>query len=286
MDIKQAIKEVQQGNLVGTLEAADIAKVITMGVPAMVQKGDKWVVHNYQAIDDATGVNYNRGWLLVRRAFLLINDPGSLVDLQAAVPAAVKAQAAVVAKLEAEIKAAPASKVDHLRAVQAMAQYDFKRHVVAPAVVQQRMTVGISWGEISVRLNTPESTCRGAFNLVSDRKDRGLRIGKGGRYAYGDATLYQDNRKKEGAHISSEQKMRPKPEDLLNFIKKEQGQTKQDLGAKRRLQITKLLAKAYDSAVGAEERNTFEAKANELIAKYGFKRSEFKAAPTEAAKAS
>lgn len=273
MDIKQAIQQVQLGNLTGKLDSDTVQAVIQAGFPLMTSDGR---VRDYPSVEAATEVNYNRGWLLIRRAFLLVNSPGVLIDLGPLAKEAEAAQAKAVALLEAEIKAAKSdAQVNKLRAIQEQARYDFGRHVVGVQCAALRFGGNYSWGEISVRLDQPESTCRNGFNMVSDRKAKGLRNGHGGRFAYDEPVLYQANRKKEGAQIPIDFKMRPKPEDLLNFIRKEEGTSASATQAKRIKQITALLKKAYDSAVGAEERATFEAKAHELCEKYGFDEANF-----------
>lgn len=280
MDQKKAIQFVLGGNLTGTLDAETVTAVISAGLPNMQADGR---VRDYKAIEEATGVNYNRGWLLVRQAWLAMNQPQVLVDLK---PLAAEA-AAHQAKAEQDLlrqaaKAKNDKDAEHFQRLAATAAYDFARHVVGPQVRELRMQGEISWGEISVRLNLPESTCRNGFNKVSDRKDRGLRIGKGGRFAYGDPTLYLDNRKKEGAHIAITFKMRPRPEDLMNFKPKE-GETPKQTNVRYHTQVRKLLAKACDAAVTPEEREAFTAKAHEVCAKYGFNEADFTWPDTQAA---
>lgn len=86
---------------------------------------------------------------------------------------------------------------------------------------------GCSWGEIAVRLGVPESRARQGFKLVAGVNDKGLRIGKGGRYVADRPDLYVDNRKKEGAVIPATQEEHPAPSSvavtqLRNFIPKDQ----------------------------------------------------------------
>lgn len=281
VDIIKATEIVLSGALMGTVEPDAARQVISMGVPLVaIQPNGSAKVVGYPTIEAATGINYNRGWLLIRQAWLNINDPAKLVDLTKAIKPAKAAQVEACKLLDAEIAACKDSaKAERLQAIRQNAEFNMDRHVVAPAVLTLRTDASISWGEISVRLNLPEATCRRAFNMVSDRKDRGLRIGKGGRWAYGAGELYMDNRKKEGAHIPVDFKMRPRIEDLMNFIPKDKGANKNTNKAtdtKRRNQIVALLAKAYDAAVDQAERHAFEAKAYELCAKYGFDTADFK----------
>jgi len=51
---------------------------------------------------------------------------------------------------------------------------------------------GNSWGLIAVRCNVPESRVRSEFAKATGNKSQGIRIGKGGRFYYGDQDLYQD----------------------------------------------------------------------------------------------
>ena len=223
---KDTMDKVLATKLRGTLTDEQIRDLVRLGVPNMTERpdGTTGVVKGYPAIEEATGVNYNRGWLIIRRGFLLETAPEKLLDMQQLAVEAKAKQDAIVAQLEKELKAAKTdAEAERVTRLMEAARYDYKRHVVGAQVKRLRLELGqgISWGEISVRLDTPESTCRGAFNSVSDRKAKGLRIGRGGKFAYGDGSLYDENRKTEGAHIRIEQVMRPKPEDLINYRPKE-----------------------------------------------------------------
>lgn len=46
---------------------------------------------------------------------------------------------------------------------------------------------GLSWGDISVRVGWPESSCRSQFEEATGKSTKGNRIGKGGRYPNGEA---------------------------------------------------------------------------------------------------
>lgn len=185
-----------------------------------------------------TEIGYSRGWLIVRRAWFEVNNPSALVQLP--------------------------TDPDPGR-------QQFKQQSL---VVKMRDQDKLSWGDISVRLGVPESRVRSIYRGENGtKKDLGLRIGKGGRFAYDDPTLYLDNRKKEGAHIPLTKKGRPLPNELLNYIAGEEKRASKGTDeAKRRAMkgvITKLQRKADDRAVTPEERESLLAKIAELKLKYG-----------------
>lgn len=49
-------------------------------------------------------------------------------------------------------------------------------------IVALRDKENLSWGVISARTRTPESTCRGLYTAATGTDTKGLRIGKGGRF--------------------------------------------------------------------------------------------------------
>ena len=127
-------------------------------------------------------IKYSRAWLIVRRAWIEANAPELLVTLPQHVGL---------------------DQAEGLRA-------DGK-------VIAGLRDQALSWGEIAVRVGRPESFVRSAFKAAGSAKDIGLRIGKGGRFAYGDPTLYLDNMKVEGAQIPVDYKGRPIAEACLNY---------------------------------------------------------------------
>lgn len=131
---------------------------------------------------DSGDIKYSRAWLIVRRAWIEENTPELLVTL----PELMGLEAAESVRKHGEIIAALRDQA-------------------------------LSWGEIAVRVGRPESYVRQAFKSGGIRKDIGLRINKGGRFAYGDPTLYLDNMKVEGAHIPADLKGRPAAEQCLNY---------------------------------------------------------------------
>lgn len=224
----------------------DVVALIAAGVEAMKPNGDiNWAelpdaVRPFDVNDGSLRIGYSRAWLIVRRAYLEMFDKGSLVVLPTD-PDPVQQQRK------------QANAVQKLR---------------YPAGGGQ----GFSWGDISVILGIPESRVRKIFRNGETRKDLGLRIGKGGRFAYSDPTLYLDNRKVEGAEIPVDMKGRPLPEQLLNY---RSGTAEQDLTAQERANRTKaikriinLRAKAADKAVGVKEREAFLDGIAKLMAKY------------------
>lgn len=199
--------------LQGECTDEQIQQLIKLGVPKMSADGK---VRDYPAIEEATGVNYNRGWLIIRRAWLEKHEPDKLVNMTTLIQGRQKAQEEVHANLLKQAKLAKGTEATRLEKAAENARYDFYRHGAGPIITDLR-NAQISWGEMSVRTNWPESTCRNVWRKVNPQKDKGLRIGKGGRFAYGDPQLYLDNRRKEGAHVPADFKARPKPEDLLNY---------------------------------------------------------------------
>lgn len=145
----------------------------------------------------APDIGYSRAWLIVRRAFIEANAPSLLVDLEAAI--------------KAEF---PADKVP--------AKDEIVRRVISPIVQNLRESELCSWGEIAVRVGLPEAQVRSAFKATNSKKDVGLRIGKGGRFAYGDPTLYLEHRSREGAQIPADFKGKPEVADLLNAERAEE----------------------------------------------------------------
>ena len=133
-------------------------------------------------LDGKTSIKYNRGWLIVRRAWLEVNAPELLVEV-------------------------PAQRADEPKAA-----YEVR---VGRMLVELR-SAGMSWGELAVRVGKPENWVRHCFNLGGNQKDKGLRIGRGGRYAYDDPSLYVAHRVHDGAIIPVELKGRPSPEQLVN----------------------------------------------------------------------
>ena len=61
-----------------------------------------------------------------------------------------------------------------------------------------------SWGMIAVLCRCSESQVRKAFAERSGKVSQGLRKGRGGRWVFGDATLYQDELRVAGVELSSE----------------------------------------------------------------------------------
>jgi hypothetical protein len=156
---------------------------------------DKLVAQYMATVDEESQIGYSRFWLILRRAWLESHSPSTLVTVT-------KAQRAKVEKTFGQ-------------------NPDWElRNLFGPIVVELRMENELSWGEISVRLGIPESRVREAFRKTEGaRKDKGLRIGKGGRFAYDAPELYLEHRAAEGAHIPVDLRRRPAVADLLNAEK-------------------------------------------------------------------
>jgi hypothetical protein len=158
--------------------ADEVAKLIAVGLETMRPGG----VVNWDALEGLTSIKYSRGWLIVRRAYLEVHGPELLTTLPA--------------QREGEHPDAYLARIG--------------RDLVA------MRSAAMSWGELAVRVGKPETFVRKAFKAGGVQKDIGLRIGKGGRFAYNDPTLYQEHRVKEGAIIPAELKGRPSTADLIN----------------------------------------------------------------------
>jgi len=223
--------------------AEDAEALIKAGVGRMDSSGRvPWADVEKEA---GTEVGYSRGWLVVRRAYLEQNMPTVIVDSDKLLADAWK-------------KAEQAGN---------SSQFD-KARVLEPVVVDMRDNKKLSWGEIMVRLGLPEGLVRKAYRSNGVRKDLGLRIGKGGRFAYDDGRLYEDNRKAEGAQIKLDATGKPRVEDLLNYRPKE-GATKRqaaDGAIKRIIKARKLM---NDAATPSAQRVNIKAQIDELMAKYG-----------------
>jgi hypothetical protein len=185
-----------------TAKASEVESLIAVGLELTGADG----IVPWDEIAKHTEVGYSRGWLIVRRAWLEVNAPELLIP---------------VAKLmaDATAQATTAGTLGDFNA-KSGGVTNGERRVLGP-VVQDLRTKNNSWGEIAVRLGMPESRVRAIFKASGSMKDLGLRIGKGGRFALGDPTLYLDNRRKEGAQIPADFKGRPAPEQLLNYRKPE-----------------------------------------------------------------
>ena len=173
-----------------TAEQAE--KLVEAGLPIMEADGK---VH-WSSVEEQADVKvgYGRGWLVVRWAYLAKFQPSTLIDSTKLISDAFKQ-----ATDDGE-----------------SGTFDQKK-VLQAKVIELRDTDQLSWGEIAVRMQIPESRVRAAYRHNGIRKDLGLRIGKGGRFAFGAGELYTDNRKKEGAQIKLDKVGRPKVEELLNY---------------------------------------------------------------------
>lgn len=224
---------------------AEVAeKLVEAGVGQMDASGKvPWAKVEEQA---GTDVGYSRGWLVVRWAYLAQNEPDTLVDADAYVSAQFR-------KATTEGKSGdfdPKAALQHL-------------------VIRMRDEQQLSWGEIAVRLGMPESRVRSAYRHNGVRKDLGLRIGKGGRFAYGAGELYTDNRKKEGAHIPHDLKAKPTVEQLLNYVPKE-GEKPND-AKQRKAAIARLLKiqdLLNDGATPQAQRDAQKPRFEQMLAKW------------------
>lgn len=76
------------------------------------------------------------------------------------------------------------------------------------ANVRKLRTEGQSWGRIAVLINKPEGTARKLWATATGTKSQGNRIGRGGRFYYGDngQPLYDAELKATGTLIRLEEK--------------------------------------------------------------------------------
>lgn len=251
----------------------DVHLLVTEGVETASADGTV----NWKTLSDRVEVKYSRAWLIVKRAWTEQNNPSALV---------------VIPDEKQWKDEHSGSFADDEKAGDA-----YNRRVLHDLVYKMRDDDQLSWGDIAVRLGLPESRVRAAYRSVGIKKDLGLRIGKGGRYAYDDPTLYLEHRRKEGAHIDANFIGRPTAEQLLNFAKDGEQSKQRSRRSQQRARATgntkatgftpgqakamdticKLLANANDPA-NAEGRDAFLAKAQALVTKHGFTEQEVKAA--------
>lgn len=211
--------------------AEEVHTLITTGLAVYDPEKDRL---DWEKVDNGS-IGYNRGWLIVARAWLEQNEPQSLVTLP------------------------DPSKYDSKGAYE---------QACGKVVSKLRNEMNLSWGRIMVITGQTEGFVRKVYEADGIQKSKGLRIGKGGRFAYGDPQLYLDNRKVEGAQIRKETVGKPRIEDLLNF-KPREGDTNAATKGRAISTIVKLRAKANDAAVaGTPEADAFHAKADELMARY------------------
>lgn len=88
------------------------------------------------------------------------------------------------------------------------------KNATAKDVVALRRDRSLSWGEISVRVLLPESTCRGMYEEATGESTKGLRIGKGGRHPNEDAPVKRSAKDKATAK-GSKAKPETKGADLF-----------------------------------------------------------------------
>jgi hypothetical protein len=173
------------------MTAEEAQALVDVAMPLIPSSG----VIPWAKVEALTGIGYSRGWLIVRRQWLEAFQPELLVDTDA---------------LIAEAYA-------HFAELGKASEFNSVRDGLGKIAAHHRDSLALSWGEIAVRLGIPESRVRAAYRSLGSKKDLGLRIGKGGRWAYDASELYEDNRRKEGAMIPADLTHKPKVEELLNF---------------------------------------------------------------------
>jgi hypothetical protein len=165
--------------------------LVALALPLMDESGRiPWA-----KVEDATGIGYSRGWLIVRRAYLEAYQPELVVDTNVLI----------------------AEALAHFTEAGKATEFNPVKDGLGKIAEHYRDDLSLSWGEIAVRFGIPESRVRAAYKSLGAKKDRGLRIGKGGRWVYDAQELYEDNRKAEGAQIPTDIARKPKVEELLNY---------------------------------------------------------------------
>ena len=185
--------------------SAQVAQLLKVALPLMQPSPDgRTAILSWAKVeaalpgDDAIG--YARGWLIVRRAYLEANQANLIVDTATMVEAARK---------QAEAK-------------NQLNGFDPVRTVLGPVVADLKDVKLLSWGEIMCRCGLTEGQARKAYRALDAKKDVGVRNGHGGAFAYGDGTLYRDNRKSQGAWIPTTIGARkPTEQELLNYVPKD-----------------------------------------------------------------
>lgn len=227
-----------------TTKATSDQAVATLLGLAIDEHGQRSKV-TWPELEAASGIGYSRAWLLVQRTLMERNSPALIVDTQA-----------VLTQAQAEHR-------------EAGVPFDSKA-VLGEVVRTLRMDEGVSWGEISVRLNMPESQVRAVFRHNSTVKDVGLRIGRGGRWLNGDPTLYQAHRAKEGAFVPGTIKRAElKPEVLVNY----EAKAAEVLGTQR---LSQGVDPNYAAKVAAEAEKAREARKATAAAKRAAKKASTK----------
>lgn len=212
--------------------AAEVSALLALTAELAPDAGSEL---NWAELQNACpNIGYSRGWLIARRFQLEQHSPEVCERLSKA------------GAKDEETQRAHGKKFHHAR-----------------------MNLQLSWGEIAVRFGVPESYVRSCFKKAGVEKDLGLRIGKGGRFAYGDPTLYLDNRKAEGAQIPVDIKGRPQVEQLLNYKQDDTGKTTNAAARGKTIStIVKLMALRADKATPVEQHEAIDAKVADLMAKH------------------
>src|SRR6478752_691580 len=113
-------------NHTGTLDAAVVARLIEVGLANTNPAG----IVNYGEVEKVVPVNYNRGWLIVRYAWLERNQPELLLDMSTELATRKANQDRITAELTAEAKKASGEEADRLANVALNARFDADRHYV------------------------------------------------------------------------------------------------------------------------------------------------------------
>jgi hypothetical protein len=175
----------------------EVAEIIRVGLETANPSGRISRPKVEQVMGDRLTINYNRWWLFVRRAWFQVNTPTALVDID-------------------PILAAHKAKIAELQLSDPSLVYD-ELQVLGPIAADLRFEKGYSWGDIMCLMGITEGRARKAFERAAHLKARGLRNGRGGRFAYGDPTLYLENMKSEGAQLPEDLRGRPSREQALNY---------------------------------------------------------------------
>lgn len=97
---------------------------------------------------------------------------------------------------------------------------DIKGIATPDAIVEQR-NQGISWGDIAVNADLPESRVRKLFSEATGVRSQGLRIGAGGRYLTDDQVFYTGGEARvTGTAIPTDVPLAKVKDQLLSDLRK------------------------------------------------------------------
>lgn len=204
--------------LLGKTDEAAVERLLELAIEDGQRSDVTW-----EELEKETGIGYSRGWLIVIRQILEQSYPQLLVSVDEVYKEA-DAQYVRAKRAFDRLQKEKAEEDPDFHIAEFMDPGTFREAFLAEVVRHARdrehdpftKKDGQSWGLIAVRLDLPESRVRKLYRFGGYAKDKGSRIGRGGRWAYDDPTLYTEHRRREGAMIPVDLRGRPAPDDLLN----------------------------------------------------------------------